>query len=60
MNFEEDMSIAQHIEYFLDEFFPEIHEDEAALIQMALKWPDKKKAAFHIAKSIFEEDSSKS
>lgn len=43
------------IEYFLNEFLPQITQEESLLIENALKWDGESKLAFKLAKQIFEE-----
>jgi hypothetical protein len=38
------------------EYLPQLTKDEANLIEHALTWPDEYRAAFLLAKKIFEEE----
>lgn len=48
------MAITDQIDEFL-EIFPTMHKDVADLIYQVINWDDQKKAAFKIAKRIFED-----
>lgn len=52
-------SITDHIDYFMNEFFPKITKEESDSIKDILKWDDEKKAAFLLAKNLFEEECKK-
>lgn len=46
--------IRDHIDYFLDKFLPSLTREEANIIYGILKWDPEKKAAFFLAKQLFE------
>lgn len=48
-------SITELIEYFQNDFFPNITEEESDFIESVLRWDNDIRGAFLIAKSFFED-----
>lgn len=51
----ERLKLKEKIEYFMH-YFTTITKDESDFIESVLKWDDETKAAFSLAKRLFEED----
>lgn len=51
---ENQKSLTQWIDYFVLEFFPKITQEESDQIATLLNWEPEKKAAFFLAKNLFE------
>lgn len=49
-------SITDWIPWFIDEFFPKLTKEESDFIEEVLKWDNEKKAAFMMAKRMFEDE----
>lgn len=52
----EYQSVTHWIKYFTDKLFPEVTKEESDAIEHILKWDDGKRAAFFLAKRLFEEE----